>query len=166
MNALYLATQLVQIFKASHSFLLPLPHTLIHTVIDSKCDYPAACNAVETILLHESLLNQPAFHKIVSALKQNRVVLHPGPKLARVLPVKSGEVSSMKIEYGGLECSIEVVGSVKEAVEHINNHGSSHTDSIITEDGEYRLHHKLRHVYGVARACVCVFAIFLGLQDI
>ena len=111
-------------------------HTHKYIVLDSKCDYPAACNAVETILLHESLLNKQAFHQIVSALKQNNVVLHPGPKLAGVLPVKSGEVSSMKVEYGGLECSIEVVGSVKEAVEHINTHSSSHTESIVTEDGE------------------------------
>lgn len=42
----------------------------------------------------------------------------------------------MQKEYGGLECSIEVVGSADEAIDVINTHGSSHTDTIITENGE------------------------------
>ena len=109
---------------------------LNHIVLDSKCDYPAACNAMETLLLHSTLLNTPAFQNLLDSLRQSNVLLHPGPRLARVLPVHSGVVSNMRREYGGLECSMEVVESVSEAVEHSNSHGSSHTEAIITENGE------------------------------
>jgi len=42
-------------------------------VIDAKCDYPAACNAMETLLIHSALLNSPNFHALVNTLKQNQV---------------------------------------------------------------------------------------------
>ena len=105
-------------------------------MLDSKCDYPAACNAMETLLIHSSLLNTPAFQDLLDSLRRSNVLLHPGPRLSRFLPVHSGVISNMRKEYGSLECSIEVVGSVSEAVEHINSHGSSHTEAIITDNGE------------------------------
>ena len=42
--------------------------------------------------------------------------------------------SSLRIEYGDLQCSIEVVDDVEDAIEHINKFSSSHTDSIVTEN--------------------------------
>ena len=102
---------------------------------DSKCDYPAACNAMETLLVHRSFMESSGFQEITSSLKERGVTLHSGPRLASLLPVVSS-VSSMQVEYGGLECSVEVVNSLQEAIEHVNNHGSSHTDCIVTEDGE------------------------------
>lgn len=62
-------------------------------------------------------------------------MVYPGPALASVLPVPS-PVATLGREYGGLEVTLEVVGSTEEAVAHINSHGSGHTDCIITEDGE------------------------------
>lgn len=104
-------------------------------MLDSKCDYPAACNAVETVLVHSSLMHSTAFETITSSLKDKGVVLHSGPRLTSMLPVQSA-VSSMRVEYGGLECSVEVVDSLEEAIEHINSHSSSHTDCIVTENGK------------------------------
>ena len=105
---------------------------------DSKCDYPAACNAMETLLVHKSIFNSTVFSHLTSSLKQRGVTLHPGPYLATLLPVQSGGVSTLRKEYGGMECSVEVVESLTEAIDVINTHGSSHTDTIITEDG---IHH-------------------------
>ncbi len=45
-------------------------------VLDSKCDYPAACNAMETLLIHSSLLHTPAIHRIISALREHQVSLY------------------------------------------------------------------------------------------
>lgn len=106
-------------------------------MLDSKCDYPAACNAMETLLIHKSLINTPGYQNLIETLRRSNVVLHPGPRLATHLPVHSGIVSNMRSEYSGLECSIEVVDSVGGAIEHINSHGSSHTEAIITENGKY-----------------------------
>ncbi len=64
-----------------------------------------------------------------------QVVLHPGPRLALSLPIDA-PTSSLRQEYGALECAVEAVDSVTEAVQHINSHGSSHTDAIVTEDCE------------------------------
>ena len=62
--------------------------------------------------------------------------LHPGPKLAEVLPFDLKPVKSLKQEYSSLECTIEVVDDIKDAIKHIHEHGSSHTDAIITANNE------------------------------
>ena len=62
--------------------------------------------------------------------------VHAGPRLAKALPFGPVPAKSLKIEYGGLECAMEVVDDVEDAIRHINVHGSSHTDSVITESGE------------------------------
>ncbi len=111
-------------------------YELFLAVVDSKCDYPAACNAVETVLLHKSLLNTPIFHSLITSLKERGVVINPGPALSSTLPFHSGPAPSFHVEYGALECNLEMVDSLSEAVQHINTYSSSHTDTIVTENGE------------------------------
>ena len=48
---------------------------LVATVVDAKCDYPAACNAMETLLIHSALLNTPNLQTLINTLKQNQVQL-------------------------------------------------------------------------------------------
>ena len=122
--------------KQNRDEIFELPIVNSPSVVDSKCDYPSACNSVETILVHKSLLNSAIFQSVISALKERNVVIHPGPALSSALPFHSGQVPSLHVEYGGLECNIEVVDSVTDAVQHINTYGSSHTDAIVTENGE------------------------------
>ena len=55
----------------------------------------------------------------------------------------------MNVEYSGLECAVEVVDDVTEAMTHIHKYGSSHTDVIITEDRELS-------------PCLPVFPVFRG----
>ncbi|ETE72761.1 Delta-1-pyrroline-5-carboxylate synthase, partial [Ophiophagus hannah] len=110
-------------------------------VRDSKCEYPAACNALETLLIHRDLLRTPVFDQIIDML---RVKIHAGPKFASYLTFSPSEVKSLRTEYGDLECCIEVVDSVQDAIEHIHKYGSSHTDVIITENektAEFFLQH-------------------------
>lgn len=106
----------------------------VKLVTDSKCDYPAACNAMETLLLHKDLFHTPMFDAVCEDLKALNVILHAGPRLSRRMKFGPRPATSLSKEYGALECTIELVDDVDDAIQHINKYGSSHTDIIITDD--------------------------------
>ncbi|KAL5517859.1 hypothetical protein EMCRGX_G003489 [Ephydatia muelleri] len=121
----------------------------VAVVVVSKCDYPAACNAMETLLHHQDLLHTLTFHEIMSSLRSRQVAIHLGPRLSTLLSVGC-PASSLHKEYSGLECTVEVVKGVEDAVNHINTYGSSHTDTIVTEDASAAR----EFIEGVDSACV------------
>ncbi|XP_041323274.1 delta-1-pyrroline-5-carboxylate synthase isoform X3 [Pyrgilauda ruficollis] len=93
-------------------------------------------------ILHHLTQEALSIHGVRDAVQL--VKIHAGPKFASYLTFSPSEVKSLRTEYGDLECCIEVVDSVQEAVEHIHKYGSSHTDVIITENektGEFFLQH-------------------------
>ncbi|KAL6277990.1 hypothetical protein ACE6H2_021591 [Prunus campanulata] len=104
-------------------------------VLDAKTDYPAACNAMETLLVHKDLVTDDGgFRQIISGLQGLGVTLYGGPKASTVLNIP--ETSSFHHEYSSLACSVEIVDDVTAAINHIHEHGSAHTDCIVTEDHE------------------------------
>ncbi|KAM0994164.1 hypothetical protein ACFX2I_009729 [Malus domestica] len=103
-------------------------------VLDAKVDYPAACNAMETLLVHKDLLSDGGFKQIISELKDSGVSLYGGPRAATALHLP--ETDSFHYEYSSLACSVEIVDDVNAAIDHIHEHGSAHTDCIVTEDGQ------------------------------
>ena len=92
----------------------------IKVVTDAKTQYPSACNAVETLLIHEKF---PKIDNLLAALQLSEIQLIDKPE-------------SWSHEYGDKILSFKTVKNVDEAIEHINTYGSGHTDSIITKNIE------------------------------
>lgn len=60
--------------------------------------------------------------------------INSGPKIRELLTFGPPAAKSMRTEYGALECTIEVVSDVDDAINHIHKYGSNHTEAIVTED--------------------------------
>ena len=103
---------------------------------DAKCNYPAACNAVETLLIHKELIKTSVFSQINDVLQAEGVKIHLGPKLASRLLFYPTVAASLNKEYSSLECCLEIVDNVEDAVQHIRRYGSSHTDAIVTNNDD------------------------------
>jgi len=106
----------------------------VNIAVDSKTHYPAACNAVETLLVHRDAVGTilPA---VGAALAAAGVELRADDAARSVL--ESAEPASSddyRTEFLDDILAVKTVDSVEEAVAHINAHGSHHTDAIITED--------------------------------
>jgi delta-1-pyrroline-5-carboxylate synthetase len=102
-------------------------------VLDAKTDYPAACNAMETLLLHRDTLGGLG-QRLCAALQGAGVALHGTPEAAAALSIPAD--ADLRREWGDLACSVAVVGSVEEAIAHTATHGSGHTEAIVTEDAD------------------------------
>ncbi len=108
----------------------------LRVIDDAKCDYAAACNAVETVLVHAEIAAE-FLPKLAERLRAHGVALHGDASVRSLLRgVEVETVDDWHTEYGELAVSIGVVSSLDAAMEHIHAHGSSHTESILTEDHE------------------------------
>jgi len=101
-------------------------------ILDAKTDYPAACNAMETLLVHEAVMKTGGLDQLILALQTAGVTLYGGLKAADIL--KLPKASSFHHEYSSMACTVEIIKDVFGAIDHIHEHGSAHTDCIITED--------------------------------
>ncbi len=104
----------------------------IPVLIDAKLDYPAACNAMETLLLHRELVHDGRADAILAALREAGVELLGGPAAVGAFGLPAAP--SLRTEYGDHRLSVEVVDDVHAAIDHIHAHGSGHTESVLTSD--------------------------------
>ncbi len=107
--------------------------TAISLTIDAKTQYPAACNAIETLLVHQSIAAS-FLPKVAQTLQERQVKLLGDEKTRQFLDVDAATEEDWYTEYSDLVLSIKVVDSLEEAIAHINTYGSKHTDAIVTED--------------------------------
>jgi glutamate-5-semialdehyde dehydrogenase len=106
----------------------------LRVIEDAKTDYPAACNAVETVLVHRGIAAE-FLPKLAEHLRAKGVRLHGDATVRELLRgVEVEAVADWHTEYGELAVSLGVVTGVEDAMEHIHAHGSSHTESVIAED--------------------------------
>ncbi|KIZ02834.1 delta-1-pyrroline-5-carboxylate synthetase [Monoraphidium neglectum] len=103
-------------------------------VADAKADYPAACNAVETVLVHEAL-GDAGVDALLQALRAVGAEVHAGERLAAARPALGLPAApAARHEYSSLGVTLETVEALQQAIDHIHAYGSGHTESIITED--------------------------------
>jgi len=101
---------------------------------NSKVQRPAVCNAVETLLVHKMIADK-FLPKIILMYKKAGVIIHGDKETKKY--AKSIKIATEKdyaTEYLALEIVIKTVGSLTEAVEHINTYGSRHTDAIVSQN--------------------------------
>ncbi len=108
----------------------------IRVALDSKLQYPAACNAMETLLVHQAIALK-VLPSLVKQFREQEVALVGCLKSCSLISdLKRAEDDDWDAEYNDLKLSIKIVDDLSEAIDHINRHGSGHTDTIITESKE------------------------------
>jgi glutamate-5-semialdehyde dehydrogenase len=105
----------------------------IEITVDSKIQYPAACNAIETLLVDREIASE-FLPKVADVLKSKKVELKGDEKTRKFIDIVAATEEDWKTEYSDLILSIKVVDSLEAAIAHINKYGSKHTDAIATED--------------------------------
>jgi len=119
----------------------------IRIVVDSKINYPSACNAAETLIVHESHLNNlwPSVAKALLAVNVQLLCDIPTLNaLSQLSPpppnlqshVQPSTPASYTTEHLSLTLSVVTVPSLQSAIQFINSHSSHHTDCIVTESEE------------------------------
>jgi glutamate-5-semialdehyde dehydrogenase len=108
----------------------------LKVVLNAKIQRPATCNAMETMLVHKDIAEQ-FLVKAGGEFKKAKVRIKADEKALKYLPAaeKAAEVD-FKTEYNDLILNVKVVDSLGEAISHINNYGSHHSDAIITKDAK------------------------------
>jgi glutamate-5-semialdehyde dehydrogenase len=131
------------------------PEMACRILVDAKTDYPAACNALETIILHKDWAAQH-LEQLLAALEKAKVTVKMTDDLFQHTKSESQVQHATDADFGvewlSLTISIRSTDSLPEAISFINTHSSHHTDTILTSNAEHgRLFQR-----GVDSACVFV----------
>jgi gamma-glutamyl phosphate reductase len=111
------------------------PEMAKRLAVDGKCDYPAACNATETLLVHRDFL--PHLHGVGQALLEKGVVLKADERARAHLPAaEPASEDDWSTEWGDLTLGVRTVDDTDAAIAHVHRYGSAHTEAIVTEDEE------------------------------
>ena len=122
----------------------------IDITVDSKTQKPSVCNALETLLVDESVAEE-FLPQVAEALEAKKVELRGDEKTQAILGdrVQPATEEDWETEYLDYILAVKVVASVEEAMAHVNQYGSKHSDCIVTEDGA----EAERFLRGVDSAC-------------
>lgn len=105
----------------------------IDIAVDSKCQYCAVCNAMETLLVHHDIAQQ-FLPKLKTVLVSKGVEIRGCEQTSEIIDVKIATEDDWQTEYLDYILSIKVINNMDDAIEHINKYGSGHTDAIVTEN--------------------------------
>ncbi len=103
----------------------------VEIIVDSKTQYVAACNTLETLLVNESIA-AALLPQLKTALEAKNVHLKGDAATQAIIAVEAATESDWKTEYLDYILSIKIVPDLNSAINHINTYGSGHTDVILT----------------------------------
>lgn len=101
--------------------------------VDSKTQYVAVCNALETLLVHKNIAAR-FLPLLKSKMDEKNVELIGCEQTCNIIPATPATENDWRTEYLDYKLSVKVVHSLHEAIEHINEYGSGHTDAIVTSN--------------------------------
>ncbi|MFI3229065.1 MAG: glutamate-5-semialdehyde dehydrogenase [Bacillota bacterium] len=105
----------------------------IAVAINAKISRPSTCNALETLLI--SANKSPAFvKKVVEELQKNGVEVRGSEAVNAITPVKVIDSEEFYIEYNDMIIKLDIVADVTEAIVHINEYSTHHSEAIISSD--------------------------------
>jgi glutamate-5-semialdehyde dehydrogenase len=110
----------------------------IDIAYDAKVQYPAVCNAAETLLVHEAIAEE-FLPRMVTKLRNAKVQIRGDSKTIALLPndeIVPATEEDWSTEYSDLILSVKIVADLDQAIDHVNRYGSRHTEAIVTEDAE------------------------------
>ncbi|RFU95421.1 glutamate-5-semialdehyde dehydrogenase [Sphaerochaeta halotolerans] len=107
----------------------------IEIAFDSKTQYPAACNAIETLLVHKQIAPD-VLPLLAERFSEAGVIIHGDEQVCKIIDCIPYQEGDWKKEYLALEINIHVVESLSEAINHIETYGSHHSDAIVSEDSD------------------------------
>lgn len=106
----------------------------IPIIIDAKCQYPSACNSVESVLINRKIKDK-ILPSLIMSLRENSVVINSDEEIKHEYSNDiNSVVSDWHKEYGEKILSLKIVDNINDAISHINKFGSGHTDCIVTEN--------------------------------
>lgn len=131
----------------------------VEIIFNAKVSRPSVCNALDTLIIHRSRLND--LPKLCEKLAEKKVEIYADEEAYKILHgnysqdlLFHAEAENFGIEYLSLKMSIKTVGTLDEAIDHINLFGSGHSEAIITENKE----NAEKFLNAVDAACVYVNA--------
>ncbi|MDA7863029.1 glutamate-5-semialdehyde dehydrogenase [Akkermansiaceae bacterium] len=107
----------------------------VKIVVDSKTQKPSVCNALETLLVDVAIADE-FLPKVAAALGEKNVELRGDDATQAVIPVVPASEEDWNTEYLDYILSVKVVASLDEAIAHINEYSSQHSEVIVTENQE------------------------------
>lgn len=105
----------------------------IQIVVDSKTQNVGVCNALETLLVHQEIAER-LLPSLAENLQMKGVKILGDQRVQRIISCDPATEGDWRTEYLDAILSIRIVDGIQEAIAHINQYGSHHTDGIITED--------------------------------
>jgi glutamate-5-semialdehyde dehydrogenase len=113
----------------------------LEIIRNAKIQRPSVCNALDTVLIHQEIALE-FFPKLSSLLEEDNVVLHVDRQLLGLCNLPPSQIilpanpEDFDIEWLSLNLSVKMVKNIEEAVQHIQEHSTGHSDGILSEDDE------------------------------